>query len=174
MRLTNTLFILGMIIFPTASFAIFCPTNFSQIDYGNSVEQVIQTCGKPDSQETKEIKSEGPQEWIYSVPQTVSTNTSYQAQGTLKTSFVFDASGKAINISVNGIGVGATAICGKNIQLGDTRDTIKAACGDPSFINQSNPATTQQPPSTKQTILIYNSNPPATLVFENDQLKERK
>lgn len=39
---------------PSISLAFFCPTNFNQIDIGYTTDQVIQLCGKPDKQETKE------------------------------------------------------------------------------------------------------------------------
>ena len=95
-----------------------------------------------------------------------------QAQGTLKTSFTFDANGKAVNISVNGIGVGATTICGNNLQLGDTRDTVKAACGTPTLINKQ--TASPEKPSIKVVEFTYKSTPPVTLIFENGKLKEKK
>lgn len=158
----------------TTSFAAFCPTNFNVLRTGDTVENVIALCGKPDKQETKERKPPTPQEWTYFVPQTVSANTTDAMQGTLKTQITFDNNGNAINISVNGIGVGATSICNNvNIALGASRETIKAACGDPTFINKdANPATLpdsgQKP--IKVTTFTYNTNPPTQLVFEDGQL----
>lgn len=165
---------------PSVSLAFFCPTNFNQIDFGMTVDQVIQACGKPtDQKESVKQNDNVPQEWTYYVAQTVNMGGSNQnAQGTLKTNVAFDSKGKAINISVNGIGVGASSICGTNIQLGDDKDRIKAACGDPSFVNKSapsaaNPATAPQ--DIKIVELIYaNGNPAATLVFENGLLKDKK
>lgn len=142
------------------------------------MDQVIATCGKPDKQDTTTKKAEGAQEWSYFIPQTVTTPSLYSTQGTLKTQISFDNSGKVINISVNGIGVGATTICnGFNLQLGDDRDTVKRVCGEPSFINKdANPATL--PPDaqkeTKVTTFIYNSTPPSKLIFENGILKEQQ
>jgi hypothetical protein len=179
MKMTRTpclLIALPLILTPALSFAFFCPTNFTQINLGNTMEEVIAACGKPDTQDTKEKKPEGPQEWNYMVPQTVSAN--YMAtptQGTLRTQMTFDSSGKAINISVNGIGVGATSICGKPITLGDNRDTVKAACGDPVFVNKGSASTTSaQEQVIKVTTFIYNTNPPAKLIFENGKLTERQ
>src|SRR3990167_5597759 len=121
-------FLLLSLFMPTISFAMFCPTNFNLIDIGDTIEKVDQACGPPDSKETKETDKNVPQEWSYYIPQTVGTGTSYQQEGTLKTTITFDDKGKAINISVNGIGVGASTICGKSIQLGDTRESIQATC----------------------------------------------
>lgn len=145
---------------------------------GATVDEVLRQCGSPDSQkESKKINDNIPQEWSYYVPQTVSTNTFNQAQGTLKASVAFDNEGKAINISVNGIGVGSTSLCGKYIKLGDTRDTIQSSCGEPAIVNRQTNNQTGQP-RTGQEIkvleLMYSSTPPTILVFENGKLTERR
>lgn len=177
MNISKSLFSFTLLVTPTLSFAFFCPSNFNQIDYGNSPEQVVQQCGKPDKESFREVKPEGPQEWSYYVPQAVATQNSGTTQGTLKTQVTFDENGKAINISVNGIGVGSSTICGNTIQLGDTRDSIKAVCGNPSFISKAEPSTNggvDPLQITKITEFTYNSNPPVTLVFENGILKEKR
>ena len=165
---------------PKIAFAFFCPTNFNQINFGDTLEQVKQLCGNPMKEETKDAKQNVPQEWSYYIPQTVDMGgTSSQAQGTLKTSITFDKDDKAINLSVNGVGVGATTICGQNIQLGDSQDTIKSACGQPSFINKEQPRApttdTNAAPAAaeKVTELTYTSNPPTVLVFEGGKLTEK-
>lgn len=162
---------------PATSWAFFCPTNFNQIDYGQTIEQVEMQCGKADKSETVSEQPEGPQEWSYYIPQTVGANGATPMTGTMKTQMTFDSQGKAVNISVNGIGVGATTICGPNIQLGDSRDAVKAACGNPSFVNKQNgDAAALGPLPDKRTVttLTYNSNPPIKLIFINGQLKERQ
>jgi hypothetical protein len=167
------LLILSMCL-PSLSFALFCPRNFIQINAGDSIEKVTQLCGKPDSQKESTTSNESePQEWSYYVPQPVFMDGSTQnAQGSLKTQMTFDKDGKAINISVNGIGVGSTTICGgKTVQIGDSRDTVKAACGQPSFINKQ-AADPAAPPvaGIKTTTFIYNTNPPVKLVFKDGKL----
>lgn len=159
---------------PTLSYAFFCPNNFNQIDFGFTTEQVIAQCGKPDKEESKDVTPEGPQEWNYYIPQTVATTgINQQKQGTLKTQMTFDSEGKAINISVNGIGVGSTTICGVPVQLGDTRDQIKSACGDPTLVN--NQFTSQNAPKPKKvSIYTYNSNPPGVLTFEDGILTQKQ
>jgi hypothetical protein len=164
---------------PSLSFAFFCPSNFNQIDFGMTVDQVIQSCGKPDSmKESSQQNDNVPQEWSYFIPQTVNMGGSSQnAQGTLKTTMVFDDKGKAINISVNGIGVGETSVCGSSsIQLGDDKDKVKAACGKPSFVNKQTAAANSTTPQEIKTVeLSYTSaNPPVTLVFEGGQLQDKK
>lgn len=179
MTIRNKHYLLTLVLSltPTLSFAFFCPTNFSQIDFGNTMDEVIKTCGKPDQQEeTKQENENVPQEWSYFVPQTVTNSSLTPMQGTLKTQITFDAQGKVINISVNGIGVGGTQICGNSIQLGDTRDNVKAACGKPSFINKQTAPTDNSapPPDIKITTFIYNVNPPIKLIFQNGVLKDKQ
>ena len=172
------LWLLALILTPSTSFAFFCPTNFKQIDFGYTIEQVTEACGAPDKEETREKKPEGPQEWSYYVPQTVGTQgISSQAKGTLKTQVAFDSSGKLINISVNGIGVGSTSLCGTTVNLGDSQDKVKAACGEPPFITKGDP-----PPSPsgapqvskKITEFTYNTQPPVKMIFEDGILKEKQ
>lgn len=169
--------IITLLAYHTSALAFFCPTNFAQIDFGMSTDDVTQACGKPDSQKESTKENENvPQEWTYFIPQSVSTGGSQNMQGTLKSSVSFDDQGKAINISVNGIGVGATSICSGPIQLGATRDQVKAACGAPANISKQNGDTGgQQQAPTKIVEFIYSSaNPPTTLVFENGQLTGKK
>ncbi len=159
-------------IFPIPTFAFFCPTNFNQINDGDTINQVIQACGAPTNQ--KEFTKENnnvPQEWVYYIPQTVSTETANQAQGTLKTSITFDDKGKAINVSVNGLGVGSSTICGAPIQLGDSQENIKAACGNPAFINKQGNSGSETSQKTSVIVLIYGSS---QLTFENGKLTENK
>ncbi len=169
-------FIISLIL-PTSLFAFFCPSNFNQINVGDTIAQVIQQCGKPDSQnDTKKTDENVPQQWDYYVPQTVATSGMAAAQGTLRTQITFDANGNAINISVNGIGVGSSSICGNtNISLGDNRDKVKAACGKPVFINKQSVAEGgEKPPATNITTMIFNGNTPVKLIFENGVLKEEQ
>ncbi|MBA3660729.1 MAG: hypothetical protein H0W64_03295 [Gammaproteobacteria bacterium] len=169
---SKLLFISAMFLTQT-SYAFFCPSNFNQIDFGYTPEQVVAQCGKPDKEETEEVTPEGPQEWNYYIPQTVATGTAGQEQGTLKTQMTFDAAGKAVNISVNGIGVGSTTICGLPVRLGDTRDQIKNACGDPTLVNkQTTPA--NSPEKKKVTTFTYMSTPPGVLVFEDGRLTQKQ
>lgn len=173
------LFMTASIFLGSSAFAFLCPGNFNQIDFGMTPEQVEQICGKPDlKKEYVKPNDNIPQEWSYFIPQTVNMGGSSQAaQGTLKTSMAFDDKGKAINISVNGIGVGATTICNNNsIQLGDDKDKVERACGKPSMINKQNAGPNAGvPESFKMMDYIYSSVTPAvTLVFENGKLSEKK
>lgn len=152
--------------------ALLCPGNFSHIEVGDSLSSVVAKCGEPTKKETKPAPVKTPEEWTYLIPQTVSAGTTGQQQGTLKATITFDADGKAINMTVNGIGVGASTICGNNISLGDNTDAVKSACGKPSFINQQPPPETNNPSKDMQTIYTYQTNPPTTLIFTDGVLSE--
>lgn len=166
------------LLLPQLSFAFFCPNNFNQIDFGASIDQVSTQCGKPDKIETTTLEPEGPQEWNYYIPAAVANPGTAATQGTMKAQITFDSSGHVVNMSVNGIGVGGSTLCGgANIQLGDSIESVKAACGTPSFINKQNtdnPVLGPTQPKKVITTYFYNSNPPASLVFENGVLTQRK
>src|SRR3990167_1250824 len=93
----NKLIAITFFCLPHLSSAFFCPTNFNQIEIGDSLEQVTQSCGKPDKQEEREVKKEGAQEWSYFIPQAVATDSMATTQGTLKTQIAFDSDGKVVN-----------------------------------------------------------------------------
>src|SRR5690606_3368063 len=99
------LFALTLGFYPLLSYAFFCPTNFNQINFGNTQAQVEQLCGTPAKQETKDVAIEPPtpQEWSYYIPRTYILSATNQSQMSLKTQFTFDKDGKVINISVNGL-----------------------------------------------------------------------
>lgn len=40
--------IIGVILFSTSSFSMFCPENFNAIEIGYTMDQIIQLCGSPD------------------------------------------------------------------------------------------------------------------------------
>ena len=65
----NPMIIFTFICMPLSSYAFFCPNNFNQINYGDTIATVQTQCGKPDKQETKNSKPEGPQEWSYFIPE---------------------------------------------------------------------------------------------------------
>lgn len=175
MKKISLLTSLAIMLSSLPALAIMCPTNFAQIQEGMSPDEVKNMCGAPNAIETKEDEGNVPQEWSYFITQqVVPTSNTNQTTGTLKLTVMFDSTGKAINITSNGIGVGATVACGVGFQLGDTRDQVKAACGKPATIAKDTSDISQlggtQPP-TKITTFTYSSGPtPATLTFVNGKL----
>jgi hypothetical protein len=149
----------------TPAFAMLCPNNFNEITVGQTMEQIKQQCGPPDSEKSSDSKSDLPQEWNYYV------QVSPTDQATLKTTIAFNK-GKVTNMSVNGIGVSTTAICGgNNISVGDTEDSIKTACGKPAFINQGN---VNGGTPTKVTDLTYGGTQAVVLEFEDGVFTGKK
>lgn len=167
---------------PSLSFAFFCPTNFNQISVGNTMDTVIATCGKPDKQETKEVKVEPPQEWSYYTPQQPQIIFGKPNASNVKTDITFNAAGNAVNITVNNMSAVSTTVCGRTINVGDSREMVESACGKPSFINKQDQEATpgqlsdalgRPVPPAIVTTFTYNSNPPVTLTFENGKLTEK-
>ncbi len=160
------------------SYAFFCPKNFNQINMGDSIATVQQLCGAADSKTVKDAPDNSPQEWNYFVSQQGMNTISNKAQGTLKTSFAFDGTGKLVNISVNGIGVASTSNCGSPVSLGDSRQSVQSACGKPSFVNKDNPTSNSssnpEDESNKLVELTYSSTPPVTLIFEGGKLTGKR
>ena len=153
-------------VFTHSAYALLCPTNFNTILIGDSLDKVVSKCGEPTTKTTQDIEPPVPQQWSYLIPQTVSGGINSTMQGTLPVMITFDDKGKAININVNGIGVGATTICGGNIALGNTIEAVKSACGKPTFINKQQPENNNQP---KEQEIIYTYGK-TQLIFKNNIL----
>lgn len=164
----------------TLSYAFYCPTNFNDIQIGDSFATVEKKCGPPATKDIKDAPDNQPQEWSYFLSPQDSYQVPTKAQGTLKTTIAFDGNQKVINISVNNIGVASFRNCGRPISLGETRDTVEAACGKPTLISKANqgaPAPAPNAPvdlTKKQVEYIYNSTPPITLIFLNGVLAEKR
>ena len=176
----NKPFLYALIITPllsTTGHAFLCPTNFNQINFGDPQASVEELCGKPDKSVTTDVPDNSPQEWNYYLRPAATVNTmpqAQQAQGTLKTSFAFDAAGSLINISINGVGVASTSDCGSPISLGDSRKSVEAACGQASMITKQTPSGPANQEAKKQIENSYNSTPPVTLIFEDGKLTDKR
>lgn len=162
------------------SFAMLCPSNFNEYNIGDSFAAVQQACGKPDKETTTDSKANQPQEWIYFANLGSSGNMQYSnnnggtAAATVRMTIGFGKDGKVSNMTVNGIGVGATPVCGNNVQIGDSMESVKASCGAPAMINQSTNNANAE--TTKITEWTYTNtgSAPATLIFNNEKLTGRK
>jgi len=163
------------------SYAFFCPTNFNNIDIGDSMAKVEQQCGAPGNKEIKDPPDTKPQQWSYFLQPQPTGQVPTNAQGTLKTSFAFDGDGRVVNISVNGIGVSSISTCRQPISMGSTRDAVKDACGEPILITKQNQSESAQAApdapidlNKKQVEFTYSGTPPVTLVFLNGRLAEKR
>lgn len=167
-KMKKILFLIACCL-PCLSYAMFCPTNFSQINTGDTIDQVTLQCGKPDKiNKYKSSPDAQPQEWNYYVkPDPKQPNT-------LKMSVAFDADQKVVNISVNGTSLIATTICGANIKVGDTAADIKNSCGQAAFKNQSTQSNTNTGNESEVIEYTYNSSPPITFLFKQGKLTGTK
>jgi hypothetical protein len=164
------LILIAASLLPCAAYAFFCPNNFNQIQLGYTIDQVNTACGKPDKEVSKDAEPPTPQEWNYFTAPAASPSAYIQASNPLKISIQFDKDGKVIYISVNGVSMGSSTFCGNTtIQLGNSIEQIKAACGKPETINkqQAQTASGEQAPKSKETTYTYGNK---TLVFTDGVL----
>ena len=159
-------FMIIFVIFSNQAYAMFCPTNFNTITIGDTIAVVEQQCGKPASKKTRETTSGGAEEWNYYVQPDPTAPTS-----TLKMSIAL-LDNKIFNITVNGTSLVSTQICGPTINVGDSDQTLKSACGNPAFINRGEKPVSQT--TTEVTEFTYNGTPSVMLIFENGKLTARK
>lgn len=169
MKLRTVIITLGL-AYSSCSFAMFCPNSFNQISLGDTMAQVALQCGKADSENKYKSAANQPQEWSYYL------KLNPTDVGTMKITFAF-IDDKVTNMTSNGIGVGATTICGgASIQLGNSTSDVEKACGKPALVTQTNVqgADTQAVPPTEIVEWTYNGTPNITLIFENGKLTERQ
>src|SRR5688572_4299371 len=163
-------FSLLLYVFSSSAFAIFCPTNFNEIQVGDTLTTVINRCGKPTSQKSYVSRENLPQEWNYYV------RMSPDDQATIKMTVAF-VDNKATNMNVNGVGLTNTQICNeKTVQIGDSQESVEKACGKPAYVMEGNrPQDLAADAGTPMMDLVYSgSGTPTTLVFEAGKFKERK
>lgn len=160
---------LVLVIISNPAFAMFCPNGFNQMNIGDTIDQVVQQCGNPDFKKTTKKEPSQPQEWNYYVKLNPKQTTS------VKMSVAFDAKESVVNITTNSQSLIDTTFCGGRIAIGDSMETVKAACGTPAFINENKPSSSQtpNPNAIEITQFKYNTTPPVVLIFENGKLKER-
>ena len=153
------------------TFAWVCPNNFNQIVPGDSLAKVEPACGKPSSQKTTEKEPNVPQEWTYYVTQATQPGVTSGTTGSVKMTIAF-ANDKVVNITAQATSLSSTSLCGPTISVGNNMETVRGACGDPSFIQKQQSTTGAK--SLEVTEYKYDTAPPNTLVFENGILKDRK
>ena len=169
----NLLILLLASITSFPALAMFCPTNFNQIKVGETLEDVLNACGKPYHVHTTESDDNLPQAWSYFVsPANAGQTIPNSGNASVKMDVTF-ANGRVVNITSNAMSLASTTICGAPISVGDTYESVKSACGKPPFINKGQPTPSTQP-AIKITELTYGTSPAVILVFENGKFKGRK
>ncbi len=165
---------LTSLFYASNCFSIFCPDNFNQINIGDTLAEVEAQCGKPSTEKHFKTSPSVPQEWVYYVPiaNMIPQQQNIENPGTMKVTFAF-VNDVVVNMSSNGIGVGATTICnGDQIQPGATMKEVEDACGKPVSITKSSVPTGGTPP--EETLVNEWKYGKTTLRFENGKLKERQ
>lgn len=169
----RTVFLSTALLYSSQCFAFFCPGNFNQINLGDTVDQVTQQCGKPSSEVKSKKEASVPQEWTYymTLPQQNEYTAPGATPGTMKVTFAF-VDDKIVNLTSNGIGVGATTICNNaNIQLGTPMKDVEKACGKPANVTKSQAQSSTPPVEVLE--WKYDGPPAVTLTFESGILKSR-
>jgi hypothetical protein len=157
-----------LLMLSTHAFAWFCPNNFNLIQAGDTLDKVKEQCGKPLSEKTSKQEPKTPQDWGYYV------QISPPNPATVKMNVVFSAAGIVNNITVTSMSLTSTSLCGGTISVGNTMQAVKAACGNPPFINKGQTAQGGEGKPIVINELIYSGPAPNTLVFEGGILTERR
>ena len=155
------------LFYSTANFAMFCPNGLNQVDIGDTIDQVTHMCGAPTSQKSFKSSIDEPQEWTYYIKMVKGQN------GSIKMVIAFKDN-KVINMSVNGIGLTNTTICnGKTTTLNTTQDQVKAACGDPAYIDKPDEAEYEKK-KDNMTSFTYEGTSSITLLFKDGKLQKQQ
>src|SRR5579862_3341206 len=142
---------LALLLISTGAFAEFCPcpSSFNLIQIGDSLAQVNQVCCKPSAPPTiYKAEIPVPEKWTYNI--VPPPNPGNATQASVEMLVTFDSTRKVTNITVNAQSL-TTTNCSKTpvvsfdvnqpnaIKIGDTQETVKAACGDPLFKQKGEP-----------------------------------
>lgn len=144
--------VLSLFAFPAVAqvSSFYCPTGHGYINLGMNKDQVIAACGQPSSIEKTN------QSLIQQIPvtQLIYTNlnqgapypgldVTYQmwslGSGTTQVGMQVNVINNQVSsIEVNGQSENAMSVCGGTpIQIGDSADSVYAACGSPAMVNQT-------------------------------------
>jgi len=174
----KTIALLACLSLSATASAMFCPKNFNQINIGDSIERVQEKCGKPDFEKKSKGEDDGPQLWTYFVSPRMKDytqmRTNSSAVASVKMEVAFNL-GKVINMTVNGMSLATTTICGPSISIGDTIKSVKTACGKPTLPDDSKEDDRSDGKKLPKIMEYkYSSSPPVSLIFTDGILTERK
>lgn len=148
-----------------ADSSVYCPAGAQSIQVGASIDQVIQACGQPISQQVSNdpitqqipmtqllynsVKVSAPFQFRAGLSNIYNTYTLPTNQNAVR--FEVDVvNNQVYAIRMNGTGTNGLSICGGvQIQKGDPVGKVYGACGNPDSINQSfidQPIQTQSKP----------------------------
>lgn len=145
-----------------------CPNTYKYVNVGFTLAQVKQLCGEPTSQSKKRrptVEMKDAEQWGYLIKRPKQITAPQQ---TLTVAFEND---KVASLTLNGQRWNSTAACGNPVSVGDTKPTVRGACGAPYFINSGQ----QQVVTGIQNVVVWEYDygpykPKAIFTFQNDKL----
>ena len=160
-----------------------CPNSSQYVYPGDTIDQVLQACGKPDSETagsssgTKQVQE---LQWVYNYKQWTDSSTNLNGRGINRPYYqqnlliVNFASNLVIHsLYVNNQSVQSTNFCNPNrpITVGQSTNLqVRQLCGQPSIIQM----VTKTVPTNKEKIVVWTYQQPymptTTLTFEDSKL----
>lgn len=175
----HILLIICLLVSPLM-YAMSC-SNGNIIDKGDTLTEVLNSCGKPISNKSYTKTTEEQWEYI-NFNQTKTEITIQFVNDQIKNIQIMDGSStcvtdntatldsssysKLTNCQPNEVIVSSTAICKQTISIGNSSADVQAACGSPS--------TTSQKHTVEMRELTYDGSTLNTLIFENNKLVDWK
>jgi hypothetical protein len=159
------------LVFPLSSFGLSCPNSLHLIDKGDTIDYVLNRCGKPLSQREYTKATSSMQQWTYYKTDNPN-DPDNPALPKSKLIIIFN-NGRVDSIHLN-VGspntqdVTNTNTCGRSINTTNTMQDIQLSCKTPAEKKdlQSNTV-----PITEFT---YDGSSPNVLIFENGKLSDTK
>lgn len=161
----NRLSLFLIMICSSPVFAMYCPNNFKEINFGDTIIQIKKTCGTPNRIIEIPPPDTGAEAWIYT--------SKTKSQMTIifideKVSKIILGGQPVSSLLPNCTLANEATQSPRNIQTGNSMDSVKNACGKPTSIIKgiSRDGSVTPPPQIVQ--YQYNTtNPPTLLIFQD-------
>jgi hypothetical protein len=183
-----------LVFFSLNAHALLCPNSFDVINIGDNTSAVQKVCGAPNSERTySAATSNTPVEWEFVKPNRIDQFTSRvkfllsenkvanititngnQNPNQICQAIQLGSSGTNLQLSCSTLtpsDVSQTDLCGGMIRVGDSVKVVEFICGKPLTMHPLQGGSGSPVAITEYT---YSGAPPAVLVFENGQLKEKR
>jgi len=152
----------------------YCANTFKSIRVGDSTDAVQAACGTPSATTMRQQQISMPAttvQWVYSLGFLTSKNTIVS----LPTLMVnFDANQRVVTITRGGAPINISVPCTINhtINIGDSMNTVMAACGPPNFTNSQQTTVNVTKYLLEWTYNFGPYKPQIILDFDNGQLTQ--
>jgi hypothetical protein len=162
-----------------ADFSSFvCPNTYRGVRVGDSMDAVTSACGKPTTVATEQKQTNTPVTttvWVYTQGGALGSLNVKGVSLSLPTlTIAFDSNQKVSSISSQGSSSNNSSLgycgMGKTVNIGDSQETVKAECGEPTMVNSQESSST-----TTQNVVVWTYNygpykPQIIFKFENGLL----